>query len=429
MQLDWGQATGLFLAVSAVTAAVVLCPAMVKVPAEAAQAWSIGTPIVTYWAGPPMTDEVAEQMAAGGFNLVWCTEKELDVALRHGLRAQLHDGLINVSSLDDPERRAQLDALIDRVKKHPALYSYFIVDEPSARDFPALARLVDYLRQRDPGHLAYINLFPTYANNEQLGTSGDTVTAYKEHLRQYVEIVKPALISYDHYQFAVGGDGDQYFLNLALIREYAMQAGVPFLNIVQACSWHPSMRVPKGDEVRYLVYTSLAYGAQGISYYVYCHPGHEGGIAHLEDYSPTPLYYVLSKVNREFVAIASQLQPLMSLGAYHLGMVPPGAVPLPADAPFRLDPPVAPMAYKPPEPVKGMLLGFFGPRSGKPTHVVVVNLDYAAGTTTTVVGPGPLQIFDAASARWRDAGGSRAKVRLRPGGGRLLRVRPGGNHA
>ena len=98
--------------------------------------------------------------------------------------------------------------LIARVRHHPALYDYFITDEPSAANFPALGKLVAYLRERDPAHLAYINLFPTYANNEQLGTKGDTVTAYREHLRQYVDIVKPGLISYDHYQFSVKGDND-----------------------------------------------------------------------------------------------------------------------------------------------------------------------------------------------------------------------------
>ena len=51
------------------------------------------------------------------------------------------------------------------------------------------------------GHLAYINLFPTYANSEQLGTKGDVETAYREHLQQFVDVVKPALISYDHYHF------------------------------------------------------------------------------------------------------------------------------------------------------------------------------------------------------------------------------------
>ena len=95
--------------------------------------WQLGTPIVTYWAGPTMTDAVARQMAEGGWNLVWCGEKELDVSRRHGLRAQLNDGLLTPESLNDPKQRAKLDALIDRVRKHPALYSYFIRDEPSAR--------------------------------------------------------------------------------------------------------------------------------------------------------------------------------------------------------------------------------------------------------------------------------------------------------
>jgi len=57
--------------------------------------WTVGTPIVTYWAGPQMSDVVAKQMADGGFNLVWCGEKELDVAARHHLRAQLQDPLLS----------------------------------------------------------------------------------------------------------------------------------------------------------------------------------------------------------------------------------------------------------------------------------------------------------------------------------------------
>ena len=164
--------------------------------------WKVGTPIVTYWAGPPLTDAVARQMAEAGFNLVWCNEQELDVAHRHGLRAQLRDSLLSPATLEVPARREKLDALLARVGNHPALYSYFITDEPSASEFPGLGKLVAYLRERDPAHLAYINLFPTYANNQQLGTTGDIVTAYREHLGQYVAIVKPSLLSYDHYQFA-----------------------------------------------------------------------------------------------------------------------------------------------------------------------------------------------------------------------------------
>lgn len=390
-------------------------------------AWKIGSPIVTYWCGPPMTDATARQMAEGGWNLVWCSEKELEVVRQHGLRGQLTDPLLTPATLEDPAQRAKLDALIARVRQHPALYAYFITDEPNAKDFPALGRLVAYLRERDPVHLAYINLFPTYATNEQLGNAGDVPTAYQAHLRQFVETVRPALVSYDHYQFAKAGDNPEYFLNLALVRRAAQDAGVPFLNIVQACTWTPSMRVPTGDEMRYLVYTTLAYGAQGISYYVYSCAGHTGMIA-AADGTPTPLYHALRAFNPEFVAIAAQLQPLRSLGVYHAGMLPPGTEPLPADARFRLDPPLAAQKYQPPKPVKGVLLGTFGPvgKRNQPTvatHVVVVNLDYEAERTVGVRGPGRLEVFEAATDQWYPLDGGRAELHLPRGGGKLLRVR------
>ncbi len=388
----------------------------------AAKKWEVGTPIVTYWAGPRMNAATATQMALGGWNVVWCTEKELDVAQKHGLRGQLQDGLLNPATLDNPAQREKLDALINRVRTHPAMYAYFITDEPNATNFPGLGKLVGYLRERDPAHMAYINLFPTYASNQQLGNAGDTVTAYKAHLRQFVDIVKPDLISYDHYQFSVKGDNPDYFLNLALIRRAALDANLPFLNIVQACTWTPAMRVPNGDEMRYLIYTSLAYGAQGISYYVYNAAGHTGGIA-AADGTPTPLYSVLQTLNPEFVAIARELQPLRSLGVYHAGMLPPGAEPLPANGAFKLAPAVATMPYKPPEHVRGVLLGYFGAKENQPTSAVVVNLDYKSELAVGVRGPGALEVFDATTGKWAGTSGDLAQLKLPPGGGKLVRVK------
>lgn len=377
--------------------------------------WQVGTPIATYWAGPTLDDKTATQMAEGGFNLVWCGEAQLDVARRHGLRAHLQHGLLRPESLDDPARRQELDAFIDRVKNHPALYSYHLIDEPGAPQFPALGKLVKYLRERDPAHLAYLNLFPTYANNQQLGTMGDTVTAYRDYLRQFADVVKPALVSYDHYQFQLKGDGNQYFLNLAMIRRTALDLGVPFLNIVQACTWAPqSMRIPNADELRYLVYTTIAYGAQGISYYVYAHPGHHGSIANL-DGTPGPLYHALKSYNREFVALAKELQPLRSLAVYHTAMKEPGCEPPPADPPFRLEP------VRQTDPNRGFLMGWFSANS-KPTHVVLVNLDYRAEATIILRGPAALETFDATAAKWSPANQPRIELKLPPGGGKLVRA-------
>ena len=70
-----------------------------------------------------------------------------------------------------------------------------------------------------------------------VGTSNKTVLAYRGYLAKFIEIVKPDLISYDHYHFMKKDDGNQYFLNLALVRDAAIEAGKPFLNIIQASLW------------------------------------------------------------------------------------------------------------------------------------------------------------------------------------------------
>lgn len=89
---------------------------------------------------------------------------------------------------------------------------------------------------------------------------------------------------------------------------------------------------------------------------------------------------------------------------------------------FTVDPPVPPAKFDPPAPVTGMLLGYFG-TAGNTTHVLVVNLDYTQQVTTTVVGPGSMEVFDATERKWHKASdGSRARVSLMPGGGKLVRL-------
>jgi hypothetical protein len=369
--------------------------------------------------------------------------EDLDIAQAHGLRVDLiHWDLREPGNLDDPATKARMDAFIDSVKDHPALYSYQITDEPSAVRFPEFARIVEYLRERDPAHLAHMNLFPTYASAVALGTAGGPVEAYREHLRQFVQVVKPGLISYDHYNLYTDvGEGatlhedNQYFMNLALVREASLAGGIPFINVIQAISVSVSHRIPNGDESRYLGYTTLAYGGQGISHFTYWPYGDfYGGIAAFEDIgwdaeraaadasAPlTPLGEAVREIHPEFVAVAEQLQPLTSLAVYHSGRAPAGVWPvdaLPADAAFFVDPPFDP------EQDSGVLWGLFG-SSGETTHVLVVNLDHGQPITTTVVGPGALEEFDPRARAWRPASdGSRAQFNLLAGGGKLLRLQP-----
>ncbi len=419
-------------------------------------AWEIGEPIVSYYGGPghdggpELNDFFAQQMVEGGFNLAIARYPgpeldEIEAAYENGLRIMqnwpwYYHGLLNdPARLEDEVEMGMFRNLIVLLKDVPGIYGYYIADNLSAVHFPKLGGIVELIREIDDTKMIRINLLPTYASNEQLGTTGDTETAYREHLRLFIEHIRPNILSYDHYHFkADGTDGDQYFLNLALIREAALEAGIPFKKIVQACTWDEgsrlNMRVPDKNELRWLAYTILAYGSQGISYFVYYDEnyrntleaehglfGDDAGQIVNRDGSPTSLYYAVQEINPQFVAIASQLQPLASLGAYHVGEIPWGASELPGDPTFRLDFSANSTSDM---PDKGMLLGYFGQPMNpeNPTHVLVVNLDYKNEVRTEIVGPAPLAGFDTTSGEWIPGNSPRLMLTLPPGGGRLLRV-------
>ncbi len=368
-------------------------------------------PVITYSLGPWVNDTTAQQMLDGNWNTVWVySQTELNIARAHGLRA------IWGGALDD--------ATVTEIRSNPALYAYNIVDEPNASQFASLGATVQHLRTLDPNHISYINLLPSYNNNTILGANG-----YQAYLSQYMNAVHPSLLSYDFYPFRVYGDLPQYFRDLALISHTAKQAGIPFMMISQAASWDPEVRVPTANEVRYQVYTTLAYGAQTISYYVYSFTNHQGGMA-LGDGTPTPLYTAAQSLNKEFETIADQVQPLNSIGAYHLGDLPTGwgtsdgssPMRLPAGSPFTLTPSVPNTTYVTNTPVKGIVLGMFGRGSqlADATYTLVVNLNYSSGTITTVNGPGNLSTFDALTGVWSATGHPWASLNLLPGGGVLV---------
>jgi hypothetical protein len=73
-------------------------------------------------------------------------------------------------------------------------------------------------------------------------------------------------------------------------------------------------------------------------------------------------------------------------------------------------------------PEVGFVLGYFGPKDGKPTHVTVVNLDYSAPVETTLVAPGNLETYNPATCRWTSTGKSKLPLRLQAGGIQLVRL-------
>jgi len=397
--------------------------------------WTQKQFIISFWCPPPTTDPALAATAAEHYNLTWTPVEGLDAVAKHKLGAMLTSDLLTPTTLDDAAKRARLDALIEKVKKHPALEAYFITDEPGAGAFPGLGKLVAYLRQRDPDHLAYINLFPSYANEAQLGVSADaaerarvgyplnfagvgasdkTVLAYRGYLKKFVKIVQPDLISYDHYHFMKKDDGKQYFLNLALIRETAIEAGKPFLNIIQASLVEKVWRLPNPAETRFLVFTTMAYGGRGISYFTYWGPADFAGL--YRDGKPSPMVKEVALLNAEIVRFGPALLELDSTAVYHTAPLPYGTQAVPPNAPVRF--------------TGGgeFVLGLFGLK-GQTTAFMVVNRNYKqdAEAAVKVDIPGSkFQELDRKTGNWCDGpvlGANRElKIKLGPGDGRLFRA-------
>jgi len=398
--------------------------------------WKLTKPIVAYWAGPMIDEEFARELADGGWNQAWgCNIFDLDVMYRHGLRGHIWMTIDPIN--EDNIRRLKL--WLEGLRKHPAIHAIHCNDEPIPRKNMHLAVLkVDFVRQNAPELMHFNNMHPFDATNEALGHPGDPVTAYTAFMDEYCRRLNPQIMSFDRYHFHPQGDNGGQFANFALVRERAMQLDVPYMAILQSCSWANWRRPARPNEYYYLSNIALAYGYKGLSSYVYAYYGHWGAMRDLQTNRTTGMYEATRRTNREFFSIASALFDLKSIAVYNAGEIPFMGVALPDDGIFQLEPKLknVPQGLTPPkshraakgdalnnvEPVKGYLLGYFGKDPKKPTHVMVVNLDYDARKTVTLTAPSALERFEPHQSAWYPVGGSKAELDLPPGGGMLLRL-------
>jgi hypothetical protein len=379
----------------------------------ASAVWQMGAPIVTQWdlGGSGLTNANALYAVNGGYNLVWINSvSDMLQAQEHGLRGMyVNPNLINSSLLTSSSQQATLTATVNQLETYSDFYSYFVSDEPNGtQQISDAAQLVSYLKAQDPNRLGYVNVYGTSAF-DWAGSSSQVAANYQTYLNEYVSTAQPSLISYDEYEFMPPDKTSDYLMNLAIVSQSARQAGAPFMNIVPAVATDSSA-TPNANQLQFLVYTTLAYGAQGINYWV------GNGMS-------TTTYNQLTPLNHQFVAIASQLQSEYSLGAYQLGDQPPSTARLPSSSPFQLSPTVPNTIYVEGQPVKGFTIGLFGPDSqvAHATDALVVNLDYTNAESVTVTGPDNLDVFDATTGTWTAMHSHSALLSLPAGGGILVR--------
>lgn len=277
------------------------------------------------WNHVPNDPAVIEKIRDCGFTVAGFAQPGVLKTLeRFGLKAIVHDARTasyDWTNVDEAVARKNVASLIEEVGKSPAVYGFYLRDEPPANLFAGLGKVASLIRELAPGKWPYINLFPNYAEPWQLDAAN-----YEAYVEKCVATCLPTQLSYDHY--ALLDDGSlrgSYWQNLEQMRAAARKHGLPFWNIVLAVA-HFNYREPNAADMRYQVYSTLAYGGRGISYFTYFAPqvGNYRGAPIDQFGNQTPAWGVLQNVNLQIQKLAPTLLKLKSDEVYHFGTIPPG---------------------------------------------------------------------------------------------------------
>lgn len=386
--------------------------------------------LLSAWSPPTLNKEAYDYYSDANFELVlWLQANEesvvkaeqynMDYLLRAGSILGEHNYLRAADTLAPEDLTIKdlmkLDEMIEQFKNREKILGYYITDEPNARAFSNLEKTVSYLRKKDPTRLNFINLFPTYANDEQLGTP-----TYDEYIDQFLSIVKPEILSYDHYHFFNKKDGKDYFKNLGIIRKWALAYDIPFCNIIQAIGTNGTSqeflnwRTPNAAEHRWLVYSSLAYGAKAI---IWFHWDHSWGLTSSSS-EQDALYASIKQLNKEINNIGDILINLDSKGVYHNKTSPDSSL-LPNDGIVNSVSENADLA-----------IGYYKDKKDI-DYFMLMNKSYKDATIATITLNGVtdnLQYFNVNTKKWKvvknihSSGKSTFDVTLQPGDGKLFSV-------
>lgn len=361
------------------------------------------------WGHTPGDPAVLKKMRECGLTIAGFVDPSaLDACRDAGLKAIVADPRTTDYDwlhVDPAVARANVAALTKEVKDHPAVYGYLLRDEPSAEMFPGLAAVAAAVKEFHPGAWPYINLFPNYASPSQLGTPN-----YEAHIKAFLDVCKPTALSYDNYSLLDGGVlRDGYFANLESMRKAGLESNLPFWNIILTTA-HFNYRESTDADIRFQIFTSLAYGARGIAFFTYFTPARGNyRLGPIDQFGhETPTWAKLRTVNLQVAQLAPTLLKLRSDRVYHFGEVPGGAQAPPADSLV--------------ESVNGpILVGEFTHEDG-PRYILIVNRSFTASIACfpKLRTEAALEEVSPYSGRPRPFSGE--GVWLAPGQGALLRI-------
>ncbi len=220
-----------------------------------------------------------------------------------------------------PELLTDTENTVKLFKDHPALFGYYIFDEPTPNEFERLKYLIDTITRYDSKHIFYVNLFPNYVGRDVIKNY-----SYKQYLDTFINRVKPNYISFDYYPIVNNSVRKGWYSNLEDIRDVSKVNNIPFWAF--ACSTiHFNYLAPTTEGIKLQQFSNLLYGAQSLQYFTYWTNTFEyiwikdkygngivddrGGI--------TPAYDIVKNVNQQIQRLAWVFAGAKSDQVFHIG--------------------------------------------------------------------------------------------------------------
>ncbi len=386
-------------------------------------------------AGPPFEDEVFEYYQNANFdNMMWVRDDDqlmakvqqfgftylLDIANFYGEEGEdryLKGGPNTPVEEITEEMLLELDAFVNKYKNDPKLVGYYICNEPYETAFPNIAKVIARIRQNDPTRPCLVEIWPYFEPDEYR----DYPIGDDPYVDKFLQITKADILCYDRYIFYLDGydEQDDYFKQILRMRSFSLSYDIPFYTELQAVGTNGTSaaflewRVPDESEMRWLIYSSLAYGVHGI---IWFHWYHEWGVT--GNPCGPQVYPQIQTLNAEIDSLKDIMEHLTTTAVYH-------------SDDMRYNTAEKPNIIIQPDQFASLIVGTFKDDNEEEKYYMVMNKDYDDELETQVFinyTLNELQTFDVETNTWEDVSfenneyGATYNLYLEPGAGKLFRL-------
>ena len=242
-------------------------------------------------------------------------------------------------SLSDSVRDNWVNFDMTNYKDHAALWGDDLIDEPGADSFASIAAALNAYHSKAKGKIGLVNLFPAYANNEQLNEEtdmdsfknfmlfgagcGEEADRFKKYTSDYINTIDTDYICVDIYPMneeidnsgkLVKTTNSGWLRNLDILAKACRETGRSLWVITQAAGLTNSGEKGSGNprwcdetsDISQQAYASLAFGAGAIIHAEFAAKGWWDMDSHMigADGKPTDTYDAVKAVDKDLAAFA-----------------------------------------------------------------------------------------------------------------------------